>query len=120
VTRADRIVIAVIAIAALAAWPLAAVAGPGEARVVTVSGPNGQTVSSLDVDQTLTIAGGRGEVVVRISDGYASVVSAECPDHTCMRTGRVSSPGAVIACVPNGVVVRIGGAGEDGLDARVR
>ena len=119
-TRADRIVIAAIAIAALAAWPLAAVAGPDGARVIRVSAPGGTTTASLDVDTTLTIDGAGGEVVVRIADGGVSVISAECPDHTCIRTGRVSAPGAVIACVPNGVVVRVGEAGDDGLDARVR
>jgi hypothetical protein len=48
------------------------------------------------------------------------VTDSTCPDRVCVHTGAISAPGSMIACVPNGVVVRIGGEESDGLDARVR
>lgn len=120
-TRSDRILIAVIAVIAIAAWPLGAVASsPGDDGLLTITGPAGATTSSLDSPQRLVVEGARGTVVVRIADGAAGVEEADCPDHICERSGRIMAPGAVIACVPNGVVLRIGGGGEDGFDVRVR
>jgi hypothetical protein len=119
-TRADRIVIAIIAVAALVSWPVAVSAGPAEAMRVAIAGPGGVTTRDLDSDEVLTVVGARGDVVVRIADGAVAVTEADCPDHTCVRTGRISAPGSVIACVPNGVIVRIEGGDLDELDARVR
>jgi hypothetical protein len=120
VTRADRILIAVIAVCALAVWPLVASAQSGIADTVTVVGPAGTTTRPLGDDGVLEIAGSRGPVEVRVSDGSVHVLSADCPDQTCVRTGRVSGPGSVVACIPNGVVVRVGGGDDGDFDARVR
>ncbi|MDO8880014.1 MAG: NusG domain II-containing protein [Coriobacteriia bacterium] len=119
-TRADRIVIAVIAVVAVVSWPVVVSAGAADATRVAIAGPGGVTTRNLDSNEELAIVGARGEVVVRIADGAVAVTEADCPDHTCVRTGRISAPGSVIACVPNGVIVRIEGGGLDELDARVR
>jgi hypothetical protein len=119
VSRADRIVIAIIALVAVAAWPLVAAAGGGSDDVV-IAGPAGTTVVPLHVDGTFMIEGLGGPVTVVVSDGWVRVSDSCCPDHVCMRSGAISAPGSLIACVPNGVVVRVGGGGDDGLDARVR
>jgi hypothetical protein len=119
-TRADRIVIAAIAVVALVAWPFVASAGAGAGRSVSIAAPGGVTTRSLDADDVLTIAGSHGEIAVRISGGTVTVTEADCPDQTCVRTGEISSAGSVIACVPNGVVIRVGGGDGDDLDARVR
>lgn len=119
-TRSDRILIAVIAAITLAAWPLGAVASSSGSDVLTVSGPAGTASVPLGSSQRLVVEGARGPVVVEIVEGAACVVEADCPDHICERSGRISAPGAVIACVPNGVVLRVGGDRDGGLDARVR
>lgn len=119
-TRADRLIIAVLAAVALAAWPLAsAVAGAGSSDAV-ISGPDGRTIVTLSSDGEYRIAGAVGEVIVRVSDGAVSVVESGCPDQICVHTGGVSAAGEVIACVPNRIVVRIGGERADELDARIR
>jgi len=119
-TRADRVVIAVLALMALAAWPLATAVAGGSGGRVEITGPRGESVESLDVDARYAVEGTLGEVTVSVSDGAVAVIDSGCPDHTCVRTGAVSAAGSVVACVPNRVVVRVGGAAAGELDARIR
>jgi hypothetical protein len=105
----------------LALWPLAAASG-GQAgdRMVVIEGPSGRTTVPLSEDTELMIDGLLGTVHVQVMDQSVRVREAGCPDHICERTGPVSSPGSVIACVPNGVSVRVEGRGDARLDAVVR
>jgi hypothetical protein len=119
-TRADRLVIAVVALAALVAWPLASAVGSGAGAEALIAGPQGETTVPLASDHEYDIAGSSGTVTVSVADGHISVIESGCPDQTCVRTGAVSTAGSVVACVPNQVVVRVGGASPDGLDASVR
>jgi hypothetical protein len=119
-SRADRLVIALLALAAIAAWPLVSAASPGAGAEAFISGPQGETTVPLSVDGDYEIVGSRGTLKVRVADGGISVTESGCPDRTCVHTGVVSSAGSVVACVPNGVVVRVGGARSGGLDASVR
>ncbi|MDO8847801.1 MAG: NusG domain II-containing protein [Coriobacteriia bacterium] len=119
-TRADRIVIGILALVTVALWPLASAAATDDADRVTITCPAGETVVSLAEDAEYEIAGATGSVTVRIESGAVSVTESGCPDQTCVRTGAVTAAGSVIACVPNRVIVRVGGADRDGLDARIR
>jgi hypothetical protein len=119
VTRADRLLIVVLAVVALLAWPLAASAGSAGARV-EITGPDGFTGVSLADEASLVVAGSSGEVLVEVSGDHVRVAEADCPDQVCVRTGAVAAAGSVIACVPNGVVVRVTGGESDGFDARIR
>jgi len=119
VTRADRVLIAAIAVAALLAWPLAARAAGSDASSVEIAGPAGVSVLRLDADTTVAVDGRLGKVRVRVKDGSVWVTESCCPNHVCVRTGAISSPGSVVACVPNGVTVSIGGSDRVGLDTRV-
>ena len=58
--------------------------------------------------------------VVTIQEGSISMTEADCPDHTCIRQGRVSRPGLPIVCLPNEVVVMITENGEEKIDAMVQ
>ncbi len=119
-TRADRLVIALVALAVLMAWPLASAVGSGAGGEALITGPRGESAVSLSADGEYDIDGSLGTVSVRVADGEISVTGSGCPDQTCVRTGAVSTAGSVVACVPNRVVVRVGGASSDGLDASVR
>lgn len=119
-TRADRLVIAVLAALALVAWPLASAAARAEGVSAVISGPDGQSVVPLSEDAEYRIAGAMSDLTVCVDDGTVSVTESGCPDRICVHTGGVSAPGEVIACVPNRVVVRIGGERADDLDARIR
>lgn len=119
-TRGDRVLIAALLCATLLAWPLAAARASGQGGQAVIIGPGGESVVPLSRDAEYRIDGTSGEVVVRVADGGIRVSESGCPDQTCVRTGAVASPGSVVACVPNRVVIRVGGVGGDGLDARVR
>ena len=44
---------------------------------------------------------------VRVEHGGISVVSADCPDQTCVRMGRISGSFQTIACIPHRLVIDI-------------
>ncbi|MHB1017487.1 MAG: NusG domain II-containing protein [Coriobacteriia bacterium] len=119
-TRGDRVLIAALLCVSLLAWPLAAARAGGQGGQAFITGPGGESAVSLSRDAEYRIPGATGDVVVRVSDGAVRVDESGCPDQICVRTGAVSSPGSVIACVPNRVVVRVGGEGDGRLDARIR
>jgi len=119
-TRGDRVLIAALVCVTLLSWPLAAALAGGQEAQAVIVGPAGESVVSLVQDAEYRIEGTLGDVVVRVADGAIRVEASGCPDQTCIHTGAVSSPGSVIACVPNRVVIRVGGRSDVGLDARIR
>lgn len=119
-TRADRTLVVVLALVAALAWPVVAAVASHAASEVVISSPSGTSTSPLSADAKLTVDGILGPVVVSIEGGAVRVVESGCPDQVCVRTGAVRTSGSVIACVPNGVVVRVGGGGGAELDARLR
>lgn len=56
-----------------------------------------------------------GSNVVLVEDGAVSVISADCPDHDCVRRGRLSRPGDTSACLPHRFLIRVAGEGEADL-----
>ena len=122
-SRTDRLLIAVLACLALAATPVAlALEGrPGpDGTAIFVDAPTGTSRLPREHDATVTIDGARGRLTVEVLGGAVRVAAAACPDQTCVKTGWVRAPGSAIACLPNGVTVRIGGGRDDGLDAVIR
>jgi hypothetical protein len=89
---------------------------PGDIVVVEVQGRAVQTMSLLQPSRT-SIRGARGELIVEVREGRAAVISADCPNHVCVRTGWRSRAGDVVVCVPNRVIVRILGKPEEGIRA---
>lgn len=41
------------------------------------------------------------------ADRTIAVIVSDCPDKTCIKTGKIGKPGAFVACVPNRVLVTI-------------
>ncbi len=70
---------------------------------------------ALAHDTTVTIPGTVGLTSIRINPNGVWVLDSPCRNKLCQRMGRIKNAGAVLACVPNGIVVRIEGA--TGLDA---
>ena len=119
-TSGDRIVIALVAVLAVAAWPLSALAGAaGRSDVAVITGPRGTSEVRLDDPRRLTVEGLRGPVTIVVGDGAVHVVSSSCPDKLCVHRGAIAAPGAAIVCAPNAVTIRIGGD-ADAPDANVR
>lgn len=94
--------------AALALRELAAPA-PGLVAVVQVNGRETARLP-LSEDAQLPVEGAAGAYnLVRVEDGAVSVTEANCPDLTCVRTGKISAEGQIIACLPHRLVVSVTG-----------
>lgn len=57
-------------------------------------------------------------VIRQFSDQSIAFMSSDCPDHVCVKSGRIKRPGEFAACVPNRFLIVIEGApqsseGED-------
>lgn len=74
---------------------------------------DGEAVDSypLNEDRTFTVYGDYANVI-EIKGGSVSIVKSDCPGGDCVRTGRISSAGRSIVCLPNRVEVRITGDNE--------
>lgn len=84
----------------------------GAVAVVEIDGDEVATYS-LDTDGEYVLNGGTNVLV--IEDGCAYLSYAECPDHTCVRTGKIRYVGESIVCLPNRLSVTVRGEGE-GVD----
>lgn len=119
-TSGDRIVIAVVAALAAAAWPLSALAGAaGRSDTAVITGPRGTSEVRLDEPRRVTVEGLRGPVTLVVDGDAVRVVASSCPDKLCVHRGAIAAPGAAIVCAPNAVTVRIGGD-ADAPDAVIR
>ena len=81
--RNDLLLIAGLLAAAALLWVLARPGGAGGWAVIIQDGTETARYP-LDADRTVTI-GGEAYNVLRISGGRASVIEANCGDHTCVR-----------------------------------
>ena len=81
---------------------------------------NGEVVERLSLagePRDITVRAGGGFNVVRVGEGRAAVVSADCPDRTCVKNGEISCPGEGSVCLPHRVVVRVTGGRGGEVDA---
>ena len=69
---------------------------------------------SLSIDGEYSVNGGTNILVVK--DGEAYLTYADCPDKTCVKTGKIKHVGESIICLPNRVAITIKGNTEDGVD----
>jgi hypothetical protein len=72
----------------------------------------------LERDAERTVSTRLGRVRLEVADGSVRVVESGCPQQLCVRMGKKSRAGELIACVPNALVVRLEGAADpDAPDA---
>jgi len=61
-----------------------------------------------------------GEMQVEVKNGQIRVASSDCPKRICVNTGWIRTPGQVIVCVPNKVLIQINTGASPLLDAVVQ
>ena len=94
-----------VSLAGFAAFKLNS--GSAEEVLVTVNGHEVERYDlSSEVDTVIEGAAGFNNRLV-IHNGKASIVSANCPDGICVKSGEIKEDGEVIVCLPNRVVVEI-------------
>jgi hypothetical protein len=93
----------------------------GNALRFIIHGNNQSWIYPIKETTTKDIPGFLGNTVVELKDGRARVVSSPCANKTCVSSGAIHNKGQWVACLPNGVFVRVEAAGrkdrDDGLDA---
>ena len=118
-TRADRLLVAILIIGGSAGL-VAQTLSHAEGSTVTIRGASGfEEVVALGGEGRYVVPGPVGETVVVVDGRGVFVESSDCEHQLCVNMGRISSPGELIACVPNGVTIVVNGRREDGPDAFV-
>ncbi|MCI2058048.1 MAG: NusG domain II-containing protein [Oscillibacter sp.] len=121
----DLLVAAVIVLAAAALgaalWGRASAgtSGSGLTAVVCVGGQETDRVelSALPKPETRVYHGSGHTLTVRFSPSGAQVVSADCPNQDCVRTGLIDAPGRSIVCLPARISIQLTAADGGGVDA---
>ena len=117
IRQGDLIVVALLLVLSMVMLCIGTCGGD-EARSVRICVEGEQTaVLSLDRDVIYEVPGGMGNVV-EISGGRARMLSAGCPDGSCVGQGYVSQTGECIVCLPARVTVTVvSDGGSEELDA---
>ena len=69
---------------------------------------------SLSIDGEYSLNGGTNILV--IEGGAAYLKDANCPDKTCVKTGRIHYVNQSIICLPNEISITVRGNSDDGVD----
>ena len=77
----------------------------GDLVKITVNGEE-YAVYELNTDEVYKIGDGNE---LTVSGGAAYMSHADCPDGTCVRTGKIENVGEKIVCLPHKVMVEIVG-----------
>ncbi len=83
---------------------------PGNTVVIV---QNGEILKTLDLskesNRTFTIeSDDGGQNTVCVENGKIYMLSADCPDQTCVRMGILQSEAAPIVCLPHKLLIRFG------------
>ncbi len=108
--KEDFILIGIIvAVIAITIAVLGLTKKTGDYVIVRING-NEVAKYSLSQDGEYSLNGGTN--VLRIENGKAYLVSANCPDHLCVKQGKVDQSGETITCLPNRLTVTVFSAEE--------
>ena len=121
ITRADRILIGLLVIAALAGiiYPAYLLRVEGGVAQVIIS-VDGKVIRSVKLDghhEIIRVEGADGYDVVEIRDNKVRIVEADCPDKLCLKQGWIAWAPQQIVCLPNRVVVKIVNDRKANIDA---
>lgn len=85
----------------------------GEAGAYVVVRVDGEEVGkySLSEDGEYSLNGGTNILI--IEDGAAYLIEANCPDHLCIKQGKINKNGQTITCLPNKLTVTVYGEDND-------
>ena len=107
----DAIVVAAVLLAALltGVWIFGKASDKGLVCVISVDGKEYTRVALADAPESgETITVGHGySVTIEITPDAVWVASATCPNKYCVRTGKISTAGRSIVCLPSRVVVEL-------------
>lgn len=107
-TRLDRIIVVAMILLAFGLMTVVGSHVPGETVVVSRDGEIIFRAPLADA-RLVELQGPLGTTVLEISNGHAAVTSSPCRFKVCIGMGAIARTGALIACVPNRILVQING-----------
>ncbi len=109
------LIVVILCIVALTVLIHAYIGGVGANKVIIKVNGAIQGVYSLSEDQEIKI--NEGTNLLKISNGKADMVEADCPDQLCVHQKPVSMSRESIICLPNRIVVEVESKEESEYDA---
>lgn len=90
-------------------------ADKGTVAIISV---DGKVVDKIDLAKVtesyeLSIDTEYGHNTLLVEPGAISVIEADCPDHVCIRQGKLTGGGLSIICMPHRLVIEMGGSEID-------
>ena len=82
----------------------------GQGVIVSV---DGQEIARYALTEEGTYSLNGGTNILVIEDGSAYLIEADCPDHLCVKQGKIRGVGQVITCLPNKLTVTVYGVKAD-------
>ena len=110
-TLFDFVLVASIAVIAIVLFIVMNL-GSSQATRVRVS-VDGVSIGEFSLYENRQIVLNDGTNTLAIENGCAYMISADCHDETCIRSGKINRTGQRIVCLPNKIVVEAIGNGEE-------
>lgn len=107
IKKADIFAIAVIVLAALLSMVAVAAFKPAGTMVVVKLDDQMQAEYSLFESKEIPITSEYGTNILKIHGGSAQIVSADCRDAICVKSGKISKVGDCLVCLPHKLVIEI-------------
>ena len=85
----------------------------GAAVLVKIDGKEVATYS-LEIDGEYELNGGTNILCIENHEAY--LVDANCPDHLCVKQGKISKNGETITCLPNKLTITVTGAQDSSVE----
>ena len=109
------LILIILCVAGLVVLVHTYIGGKGANRVVVKVNGVIQGTYSLSEDAEIEI--NEGSNILRITNGKADMIEADCPDQLCVNQRAVSLNHENIICLPNRIVVEVESSAESEYDA---
>ena len=114
----DKILIVIVLAVAVLVFLIHNLLGGKGADTVTVK-VDGKITGTYSLIENQTIEINDGSNILKIEDGIADMIEADCPDKLCVKQKAVSKNGESIICLPNEVIVEVESNEDSEYDAVV-
>lgn len=101
----DIILIGTVLLVAIVTALVVSLSGAAGAYVVVRV--DGEEVGKYSLSQDGEYSLNGGTNVLIIEDGAAYLIEANCPDHLCIKQGKINKNGQTITCLPNKLTVTV-------------
>ena len=109
--KRDFILIAIILAMAITLFGVYLIVNNEEGAYVVVR-VNGEEVAKFILNKNGEYSLNGGTNILRIEDGKAYLIYANCPDHRCVKKGKIYKSNQTITWLPNKLTVTVYGAEE--------